>query len=75
VRRQGDPRPDVCQTVIGKHLVKPELAPTELGRALNQVEHIRLLADYTGEAIDADKVVWAINQADTFLKCLASALP
>lgn len=55
---------------FGKHLVKPGLASTELGRALNQVERIRLLADYTGEAIDADKAVWAIDQADAFLKSL-----
>ena len=56
---------------FGKHLVKPGLASTELGRALNQVERIRLLADHTGETIDADKAVWAIEQADTFLKSLA----
>lgn len=59
---------------FGKHLVKPGLTSTELGRALNQVERIRLLADYTGEAIDTDKAVWAINQADTFLKSLASTI-
>ena len=59
---------------FGKHLVKPGLASAELGRALNQVERIRLLADYTGEAIDADKAVWAIGQADTFLNALGIAL-
>lgn len=59
---------------FGKHLVKPGLVATELGRALNQVEHIRLLADYTGEAIDTDKAAWAIDQAEAFLKSLASAI-
>ena len=38
---------------FGKHLVKPGLIAADLGRSLNQVERIRLLADYTGEAIDA----------------------
>lgn len=59
---------------FGKHLVKPGLAPAELGRALNQVEHIRLLADYTGEAIDAEKAVWAVDQAESFLRSLAFAI-
>jgi uncharacterized protein (UPF0332 family) len=59
---------------FGKHLVKPGLASTELGRALNQVERIRLLADYTGEVIDTDKAVWAIDQADAFLKTLVFAI-
>jgi len=27
----------------------------DLGKALNQVERIRLLADYTGEEVDADR--------------------
>lgn len=59
---------------FGKHLVKPGLASAELGRALNQVERIRLLADYTGEAIDAEKAVWAVDQAESFLRSLGIAV-
>jgi len=42
-------------TAFGKHLIKNRPIAPELGRALNQVEHIRLLADYTGEEIETDK--------------------
>lgn len=59
---------------FGKHLVKPGLASAELGRALNQVERIRLLADYTGEAINAEKAVWAVDQAESFLRSLGIAI-
>lgn len=59
---------------FGKHLVKPGLASAELGRALNQVERIRLLADYTGEAIDAEKAVWAVDQAESFLRSLGFSI-
>lgn len=59
---------------FGKHLVKPGLASAELGRALNQVERIRLLADYTGETIDAEKAVWAVDQAESFLRSLGIAI-
>jgi uncharacterized protein (UPF0332 family) len=57
-------------SAFGKHLVKPGLIPADLGRSLNQVEHVRLLADYTGEAITLDKAAWAISQADAFLGIL-----
>lgn len=36
---------------FGKHLVKTGRIPTDLGRVLNQVERMRLLADYTSEEI------------------------
>lgn len=46
---------------FGKYLVKTGLVSSDLGRSFNQVEHIRLLADYTGDPIPVDKVTWAIN--------------
>jgi uncharacterized protein (UPF0332 family) len=52
---------------FGLNLVKPGRLPADLGRGLNQVEHIRLLADYTGEAINSSQAQWAIEQAKTFL--------
>ena len=40
---------------FGEHLVKTARLTADLGKALNQVERIRLLADYTGEEVDADR--------------------
>ncbi len=53
-------------TAFGKHLIKTGLMTPELGRVLNQVEQIRLLADYTGEEIEPDKAAWAVEQASVF---------
>ena len=53
---------------LGKHLVKTGLLAADAGRSLNQVERVRLLADYTGEAVDADKARWAVEQADAFVR-------
>ena len=57
---------------FGLNLVKPGRLSAELGRGLNQVEHIRLLADYTGEAIEQTQAQWAIDQAETFLATIRS---
>lgn len=35
----------------------------EPGRSLNEVEQLRLLADYATEEIDAQKAAWAVEQA------------
>jgi uncharacterized protein len=56
---------------FGEHLVKTHRMEIELGRSLNQVERIRLLADYTGEAIESAKAAWAIDQAGIFLEHVA----
>lgn len=53
--------------VFGKELVKAGRVPADSGRSLNQVERIRLLADYTGEGVDQEKARWAVDQADAFL--------
>lgn len=59
---------------VGKYLVKPGLLIADLGKALNQVERVRLLADYTGEEIDAGKAQWAIEQAEAFIAAVQRAL-
>lgn len=51
---------------FGEHLVKTARLSADLGKALNQVERLRLLADYTGEEVDSDRVRWAVEQARTF---------
>jgi uncharacterized protein len=50
------------------HVVKGGPLPADLGRSLNQVERIRLLADYAGEAIDEPKVRCSVDQANSFLR-------
>lgn len=52
---------------FGKHLVSTGRIPSEFGKALNQVERIRLLADYTGEDIDEQAAQWALERATDFL--------
>ncbi len=48
-------------------LVKPGLIDIELGKALNKVEDLRLIADYKGDEITLENAAWAIEQAATFL--------
>ena len=55
---------------FGEHLVKPGLLPIELGRSLNQVERIRLLADYTGDEVDVENTKKAVEQAEVFLSAV-----
>lgn len=52
---------------VGRSLVKPGLLSVDLGRSLNRVERLRLLADYTGEAVDADHAASAIAEAEAFV--------
>lgn len=56
---------------FGEYVVKTHRMEAELGRTLNQVERIRLLADYTGEPIESAKAAWAIDKASVFLQHVA----
>ncbi len=58
-------------TAFSLHLVKTGKVPLELGRAINKVEEIRLVADYKGEPADLEAVAWAVTQADTFVAYVA----
>jgi len=60
---------------FGEHLVKTGLLPVELGRSLNQVERMRLLADYTGEEVDIDNAKKAVSQADNFVSAVQQRFP
>ena len=61
-------------TAFGKHLIKTGLMTPVLGRVLNQVEQIRLLADYTGEEIEPDKAAWAVEQATVFVETIQNSI-
>lgn len=56
------------------HLVKTGRLPVELGRALNRAAEIRLVADYAGEEVTADKVLWLIEQAASFVETVRQKL-
>lgn len=51
-------------------LVKTGHVSIELGKSLNKVEDLRLLADYKGEEIAAEKAHWALNEARVFVLAL-----
>ncbi|PMS33362.1 hypothetical protein C0Z20_24180 [Trinickia symbiotica] len=55
---------------FGLHLVKSGTIEPELGSALNKVERLRRLADYTGETVADDEARWAVEQADVFVEAI-----
>ena len=57
-------------SVFSQHLIKTKQLPTELGRSLNKVEDIRLMADYLGKGIELDKANWALQQAEAFVTAI-----
>ncbi len=52
------------------HLVKTGRVPTELGKALNRVAEIRLIADYTGDEVSTERAQWAVEQAVVFVETM-----
>lgn len=51
-------------------LVKTGHVSVELGKSLNKVEGLRLLADYKGEEIDLAQAQWALKEARVFVLAL-----
>lgn len=58
-------------SAFGLRLVKPGILPVELGKAMNRVAEIRLIADYTGKEVDAETAAWCITQAELFLEAIS----
>lgn len=56
------------------HLVKPGLIAVEHGRSLNKVEDLRLIADYKGDPVSADKATWALEQSVKFVAVIDDLL-
>jgi uncharacterized protein (UPF0332 family) len=52
---------------FGLYIVKTGRMSAEFGRALNEVERMRRLADYTGDDISPERAAWAVEQAQAFL--------
>ena len=51
-------------------LVKSGQVSVELGKSLNKVEDLRLMADYKGDAVLEEDASWAVNQAEIFVETL-----
>ena len=49
------------------HIIKTWRLPVSLGKALNRAAEIRLIADYTGDEVSADKAQCVIEQATALL--------
>jgi uncharacterized protein (UPF0332 family) len=52
---------------FGLNLVKAGTIDPQHGSALNKVERLRKLADYTGEGVTDEDARWAVEQASEFL--------
>lgn len=71
--------PEVVKTHSGLisafslHLVKTGQVPVELGKALNKVEDLRLIADYKGDPIELEDAAWAVQQAERFVQTMKSS--
>jgi len=57
---------------FGKHLVLTGLLPSDLGKALNKAENVRILADYTGEDIEVEKAAEIVEQAKLFVASIGN---
>lgn len=42
----------------------------DLGKAINKVEDLRLVADYKGDSIEREKAQWASDQARPFVSAM-----
>lgn len=52
------------------HLVKTQKVAIELGKALNKVEDLRLIADYKDDAVAPEDAKWAVEQAHVFVAAM-----
>lgn len=57
-------------TAFSLHIVKTGRLSVELGKALNQVHRIRLIADYTGDEVTIDAAQLAVDQASRFVEAI-----
>ena len=57
---------------FSQRLVKTGSVSIALGKSLNKVEDLRLVADYRGDALDAAQALWALEQARIFVAALLS---
>ena len=49
------------------HVVKQGLFPADIGKAIQQIEELRLIADYDGNPLEVDDASQAVMQAQIFV--------
>lgn len=59
---------------FGLHVVQTNKLSREFGRLLNEVEQVRLLADYTGDEVKPEQATWAVEQAAIFVSAVSVML-
>ena len=62
-------------SAFGKHLVQAAHVAPEFGMALNKVERLRRLADYTGDPVSPADATWAVGQAEAFVEAMRLKFP
>ena len=55
-------------------LVKTDLLPRELGRALSRAQEIRILADYKRDGVPPEDAATLINDAESFIAVISGKL-
>jgi hypothetical protein len=60
-------------TAFSLHLVKTGRFPIDLGRALNPVQELRLIAVYKGDPLDPGQAAWSVTQAKAFVDGIRAA--
>jgi uncharacterized protein (UPF0332 family) len=55
---------------FGKHLVLGGKLDQCLGRSINKVQHLRQLADYTGDPLPLEDATSAVTQAEVFVAAI-----
>jgi uncharacterized protein (UPF0332 family) len=60
-------------TNFSLHLVKTGKVSIELGKALNKVEGLRLMADYKDDPVSFEDAKWAFEQAEHFLTAIQAS--
>lgn len=56
---------------FGLYLAQSGRVPSELGRALNRVAELRLVADYHAGIVKQKDATWAVQKAQEFVRAIA----
>lgn len=59
---------------FGRHVVLAGHLPDTHGEALNKVQRLRQLADYSGDPLKHDDAAWAVQQAGAFVAAIRSLI-
>jgi uncharacterized protein (UPF0332 family) len=57
-------------SAFGNYLIKNGPVSKEMGRLLNRAEELRLVADYTGDAVELSDAREMVEQAETFVAAM-----